>query len=104
MAIKGRLKRLEKAASGAMEVERQKSLYQATADFERLWAWLNERGFADCLAAQEAGETGPAGLEEQLREQAAHDSRRRAFSRIEAALQAGRLPDTADVELIEARG
>ena len=87
-----------------MEGERPKSFYQAMAELDRLCAWLNERGYVDCLAAQEAGETGPAGLEEQLREQAAHDSRRRAFSRIEAALQAGRLPDTADVELIEARG
>ena len=104
MAIKGRLKRLEKAASGAMEGERQKSFYQATADFERLWAWLNERGYADCLAAQEAGETGPAGLEELLCEQAARDLRDRAWFRIEAALQAGHLPDAADLELIEARG
>ena len=104
MAIKSRLKRLEKAAGDTMEGERSKSFYQAMAEFEKLSAWLNERGYADCLAAQEAGETGPAGLETLLCEQAARDWRDRAWSRIEAALDVGQLPDAADIDLMQARG
>ena len=87
-----------------MEGERPKSFYQAMAELDRLCAWLNERGYVDCLAAQEAGETGPAGLEELLCKLAAHDYRDRAWSRIEAALHAGQLPDTADLDLIQAPG
>ena len=74
MAIESRLKRLEKVASGTTQGERLRSFYQATAEFEKLCSWLNERGYVDCLAAQEAGETGPAGPETLLCEQAAHDS------------------------------
>ena len=87
-----------------MEGERPKSFYQATTEFERLYTWLHEQGHADCLAAQEAGQTGPPGLEGLLTEHAAHDRRERAWSRIELGLQAGQLPSAADLELIEARG
>jgi hypothetical protein len=65
----------------------------------RLYAWLAERGFADALAAVEAGESGPVGLVNILREQAGHDYKRRVFARIEKALDEGQLPDEADLRI-----
>jgi hypothetical protein len=99
MAIAGRLKRLETIVAGkGGPVERtfDELLTYAAA----LWAWLEERGHPDCLAALEAGETGPEGLEYMRREQATYDPQRRAFARVEAALAAGELPDEADVKLM----
>ena len=52
------------------------------------------------FAALEAGESGPEGLEKLLREQAAYDPKRRAWARIEAALDAGQLPHDADLSLV----
>ncbi len=73
---------------------------QAFEAYRRLDAWLKERGFADALAAVEAGEAGPAGLEDSLREQAGYDPRRRAWVRVEKALDAGVMPDDADLQLV----
>jgi hypothetical protein len=64
-----------------------------------LRAWLKEHGYADHLAALEAGETGPEGLDDLLRKQASYDPRRRAFNRILKALAAGESPDDADMRL-----
>jgi len=47
-----------------------------------------------------AGEAGPEGLEELLREQAEYDPKRRAWARIEAALATHQLPDDADIRLM----
>jgi hypothetical protein len=77
----------------------QLTFAEALDRYLALCAWLNERGFADPLAALEAGEIGPEGLEDLLREQAAYDPKRRAWARIEAALAAGELPDDADMRL-----
>ena len=104
MAIKSRLNRLEKAVACKMECERRKTFEQALAYFEALHAWPKERGYADCLAAREADETGPEGLEELLREQAAYDPKHRAWARIEAALDAHQLPDDADLRLLNDGG
>jgi hypothetical protein len=49
-------------------------------------AWLERHGYADALAALEAGETGPEGLVDLLREQAGYDQKDRAWDRIEKAL------------------
>jgi hypothetical protein len=64
-----------------------------------LFSWWGEKGYADCLAAVEAGETVPNGLEDVAQEYAEADRKRRAFCRIEAALDAGQLPNDADVRL-----
>jgi hypothetical protein len=103
MAIAGRLKRLE-AILARKGGPRQKTFDETLADAAALWAWLEDRGYPDCLAALEAGETGPEGLEDMLREQATYDPHRRAFARIEAALDAGRLPVEANVKLMERDG
>jgi hypothetical protein len=58
--------------------------------------WLEERGYPDHLAALEAGETGPEGLEDSLREQARHDLKHRAWERFITALDAHQLPKEAD--------
>ena len=78
----------------------QKTFDQALADFVAVDNWLAERGYADHLAAIEAGESGPEGLEALLREYAGYDRRHRAFGRVEAALDAGKLPDDADLRLL----
>jgi hypothetical protein len=52
------------------------------------------------MAALEAGEAGPEGLQDMLREQAAYDPKHRAFARIEATLDADTLPDDADLQLM----
>jgi hypothetical protein len=79
---------------------RSDSFAQNLARHERLWDWLEERGYPDHLAALEAGESGPEGLEDVLREQAAQDPRHRAWARIEAALAAHELPAEADLRLL----
>jgi hypothetical protein len=100
MAIKSRLKRLETAVAGNGEPGRR-TLEQFLNDHDALSAWLGERGYPDHLAALEAGESGPEGLKDLLREQAAHDPQRRAWVRIEAALYgAGQLPCEADLQAI----
>jgi hypothetical protein len=101
MAIKSRLNRLETIVAAKNEPG-WKTFEEAMADWVRLWDWLDERGYKDCLAALEAGETGPEGLEELLREYAAYDPKHRAWARIEAALDAGELPDDADLEMMQA--
>ena len=65
--------------------------------------WLQERGYADALAAVDVGESGPVGLESLLREQAGYEPGRRAFARIEQALAAGELPDKADLRALQGR-
>ena len=99
MAIANRLKRLETAVARNHEPG-QRTFEQFMADHLRLFAWLDERGYPDHLAALEAGETGPDGLESLLREQAAYDPKRRAWKRIEKALNAGQLPDNEDLEAL----
>jgi hypothetical protein len=93
-----RIVRLER--SQQTEPPAQKTFYEALADFAALDHWLAERGYADHLAAIEAGETGPPGLEALLREYAGYDPSHRAFRRVETALEAGELPDDADVCLL----
>lgn len=51
--------------------------------------WLEKEGYANALEALEAGETGPEGLGELFREQAAYEEKDRAWKRIEDALAAG---------------
>jgi hypothetical protein len=98
MAIANRLKRLETAL--VLETEPgQKTFYEALADWLTLDSWLKQHGYPDHLAALEAGESGPDGLQDLLRRQAAFDPKRRAWARIEAALSAGQLPDEADIRL-----
>jgi hypothetical protein len=63
-------------------------------------AWLREHGYSDALTALEAGESGPTGLHELLREQAEYEHTHRAWARIEKALDAGQLPDDADLRAI----
>jgi hypothetical protein len=96
MALAARLKRLETAVAASGEPGRR-TFEQLMADHVRSGAWLEGRGYPDHLAALEAGETGPEGLGDLLREQAAYDPGRRAWARVEAALAEGRLPDEADL-------
>jgi hypothetical protein len=63
-------------------------------------AWLAERGHADCLAALEAGESGPEGADDLVRQQAPWDAKHRAWQRVQRALDAGRRPDDADIRLM----
>ena len=99
MNIRRRLERLERQQSN----KGQLTFEQALERYERLLSWLEERGYADALAAVEAGERGPVGLEDVLREQARYDPRRRAFARITKALDARKLPDDADLQAIRSR-
>ena len=97
MSMRTRLERLErqKSKEGPLTFE------QAFERYCRLLTWLEERGYADALAAVEAGETGPVGLENLLREQAGYDHKHRAFARIEKALDAGELPTDADLRALQ---
>ena len=94
-SIRARLQRLERQHPAP----RQRTFAQYMADHAALYAWLEERGYPDHLAALEAGESGPEGLEALLREQASCDTRRRAWERILAALDAHQLPDDEDKRL-----
>ena len=100
MTLASRLKRLETAIQFETRCEGRKTFEQALADFYTLHAWLDEHGYADCLSALEADASIPEELEEPLREQAAYDPRRRAWARIEAALDAGQLPHDVDLRLV----
>ena len=71
----------------------RKTFESALEDFFILKGWLAERGYSDHLAANEAGESGPAGLDALLQELAGYDRQQRSFARIEAALDRGNLPD-----------
>jgi hypothetical protein len=99
MSIRTRLERLERQRTN----QDQMTFEQALQRYDRLLSWLNERGYVDALAAVEAGENGPVGLEGLLREQAGYDPRRRAWERIEKALDAGELPDDADLRAMPGR-
>ena len=99
MSIKSRLNRLETVLACNGEPG-QRTFDKAMADFDALCQWLEERGYHDCLAALEAGESGPEGLQDLLREQAAYDPKRRAWAHIEAALDAGELPDDAHLKMM----
>jgi len=101
MALKSRLSRLENALARNHEPGRR-TFDEVMANHAALVAWLEKHGYQDHLAALEAGETGPEGLEDLLREQAAHDPKSRAWARIEAALDAGQVPGDADLRLIKA--
>jgi hypothetical protein len=76
---------------------RNKTWETALEDFLVLKRWLAERGYPDHLAALEAGESGPAGLQPLLQEYAGYDRRQRAFACIMAALKAGNLPNENDL-------
>jgi hypothetical protein len=93
-----RLDRLERS-----KPPRIKTYFEALEDFTVLSQWLADRGYADCLAAIEAGDSCPEGLEALLREQAGYDYVHRAFRRVEAALEAHKLPNAADVRLLNDR-
>lgn len=96
MSIRTRLERLERQQPKKGRLTFEQNLER----YDRLFSWLKERGYADALAAVEAGESGPVGLENLLREQAKFDPKHRAFARIEKALDAGELPDDADLRSI----
>jgi hypothetical protein len=99
MNIRRRLERLERQ-------QPKKGRWSFEQTIERhlqLFSWLKERGFADSLAAIEAGERGPVGLEDILQEQARYDPKQRAFARIESALDSRKLPDDADLQAIQSR-
>jgi hypothetical protein len=70
MNIKRRLQRLENVAAAIPQPARQKSLDQVVEEFMALSRWLAERGYADALAAVEAGDVPPEDLASLLREQA----------------------------------
>jgi hypothetical protein len=99
MNIRRRLERLERQQPN----EGRSSFEQAIARYQHLVSWLQERGYADALAAIEAGERGPVGLEDVLREQASYDPGRRAFARIQSALNSGKLPDIVDMQTVSSR-
>jgi hypothetical protein len=62
MTLASRLTRLETAVSCRTGCEGSKTVEQAWADFSTLHAWLNERGYMDCLDALKADESGPGGV------------------------------------------
>jgi len=97
MAIKTRLNRLELRLSTPHQ---QWSFDEEMANAQALSRWLDDQGFADCLAAIEARVRPPLRLEGFLADQAQHDPRRRAWRRVEAALDEGGLPAEADVVLV----
>jgi|SRR5712691_5041806 hypothetical protein len=66
--------------------------------------WLEKEGYADALEALEAGETGPEGLGDLLREQAGYDEKRRAWKRMEDSLAVGQLPEDANTRLLATGG
>jgi hypothetical protein len=101
MAIKTRLNRLEAALALKRKASGRKTFDQAFEEFLALNRWLGQRGYADALTAVEAGETGSEGLSDLLREEAAYDHIRRAWKRIEKALDSNELPADADVRLLK---
>jgi hypothetical protein len=100
MAIAGRLKRLESVLAGEHESD-ERTFGRCLGGISELDAWRETHGYPDFLSAQEAGETGPEGLEDLLKEYATYDRRHRAWARIESSLTAGSPPDGADVRLID---
>jgi hypothetical protein len=95
MNFRARLERLERRLPPAGSP----TFGELWALFEHLLAWLDRHGYADSLAALEAGAAPPAGLKELLHEQAAYDRKRRAWARVEAALAAGEVPADDDMRL-----
>ena len=98
-SIRTRLERLEQQQPNKGRLTFEQTLER----YFTLLSWLQERGYADALAAVESGESGPVGLENLLREEAGYDPTRRAFARIEQALAAGELPDAADLRALQGR-
>jgi hypothetical protein len=94
--LRSRLVRLERAKPSVG----RKTFHEVIDDVMTVRNWLAERGYADHLAAIEAGETGPEGLEGLLREQAARDPRRRAWTRFQRAVNGEGPMDDADLRLI----
>ena len=97
MSIRARLRALEKKRKRVLPGAGLPSFQQALERFATLARWLSDHGYRDALAAVEAGESGPAQLEDLLREQAGKDAKHRAWERIENALAEGKLPDHADL-------
>ncbi len=102
MSLHNRLNRLE-TAFGRADEPRRKTFDQAFEEILALHSWLAAKGYPDALAAVEAGDTGPEGLGDLLREQAGYDTKHRAWARIEQALAAGELPDDADLRLLKSQ-
>ena len=75
MNLRARIKRLE----NQQKTDAEPSFAEALAIYEAMWEWLEERGYEDPDQAIAAGETGPAGLEELLREQAQVFRREKEF-------------------------
>jgi len=100
MSIKSRLERLETTLDCKTESTTRSAFRRAFEGFLALNRWLGERGYADALAAVEAGETGPESLSDDLREQAEYDHKRRVYARVERVLYAGQLPNDADLRLV----
>src|SRR5262245_13957623 len=84
MAVAGRLKRLEAVLAGK-NPSGGRMFDQFLDDIGKLDAWREACGYPDLLAAQEAGETGPVGLEDLLEEYATYDHKHRVWARIESA-------------------
>jgi hypothetical protein len=98
--LHGRLDRLEKQTP---DNEGECSAFEKLlADIGTLSDWLDERGYSDCLAALEAGESGPQGLETMLKEQASHCHMDRAFARVEKAIKPGVKLTEAEQRQLEA--
>jgi hypothetical protein len=70
MTIHCRLKRLEAILASKNQGVVEKTYDQVMEEFVTLQLWLRARGYADALVAIEAGETGPAGLADNLRRSA----------------------------------
>jgi hypothetical protein len=96
MAIAGRLKRLESVLAGK-HAANDRTFGWCLGGIGELDVWRETRGYPDFLSAQEAGETGPEGLEDLLKEYAAYDRRHRAWARIESSLATGAPPEDFDV-------
>jgi hypothetical protein len=96
MAIAGRLKRLETVLAGKNRPD-ERTFGQCLGGIGELDAWRETRGYPDFLSAHEAGETGPVGLEDLLKEYATYDRRHRAWARIESSLAAGAPLDDFDM-------
>jgi hypothetical protein len=100
--LKARVFRLEAAAG--LGKPGQRTFEKFVDDHLALDRWLEEKGYADHLAAIEAAETGPAGLEDILREQAASDPARRAWARMQKFLRGeGERPSAADMDLLKVK-
>jgi hypothetical protein len=79
-----------------------KTLFELWDEWDERDQWLREHGFADCLAALEAGVTLPETLADGIRDRAAYDRRDRAWKRVMAALYGDQPLDDASQRQLDA--